>query len=224
MACYPRWDSAIRCSHAPRVGAGEPRASAATRRVEGAPATATTDGSGPDLLGRAVQVLDELAEFPADGEAGDRGEVAPAGVPALLGVEESTPMRSARDRDGAPRPDSADEPRQSSLGRAADPWRAAEAGPDGLAGDGFEVHAPAAEAAVARFQPRGGNHLSRSQTPSTHPRWRCEQSGITGEAVVSRRAVGQRLRQEDRWASKETRTAFGLQSATGESRGPQAAR
>jgi hypothetical protein len=57
---------------------------------------ATPDGSGPDLLGRAIQVLEELAEFPADGEAGDRGEVA-AGVPALLGVEESTPMRSARD-------------------------------------------------------------------------------------------------------------------------------
>src|SRR5881397_3419115 len=67
----------------------------------GALAAATTDSNGPDLLGRAVQVLEELAEFPADGAACDRGGVAPAGVQALLGVEESTPVRTARNRDGA---------------------------------------------------------------------------------------------------------------------------
>src|SRR2546427_8115132 len=39
--------------------------------------------------------------------------------------------------------------RQSSLGCAEDPWRAAEAGLDGIAGDGVEVHAPGAAAAVA---------------------------------------------------------------------------
>src|SRR6267378_340145 len=38
MAWDPHWDTAIRGSHAPGVGAGEPRASAATRCVEGAPA------------------------------------------------------------------------------------------------------------------------------------------------------------------------------------------
>ena len=75
--------------------------------------------------------------------------MAPAGIQVLLGVEESTPTRSVRDRDGAPRADSSDEPRQPSLGRAEDPWRVAEAGPDGIAGDGFEVHIPAAEAPVA---------------------------------------------------------------------------
>src|SRR3989442_9138739 len=91
----------------------------------------------------------QLAEFPAGGAARDRGRLAPAGVQALLGVEESTPTRSARDQDGAPRSDSADEPRQSSLGCAEDPRRAVEAGPDGIAGDGLEVHAPAAAAAVA---------------------------------------------------------------------------
>src|SRR6266704_2112846 len=52
-------------------------------------------------------------------------------------------------RSGAPRSDSADQPRQSSLGCAEDPRRAAEAGPDGIAGDGLEVHGPAAAAAVA---------------------------------------------------------------------------
>src|SRR2546426_6592440 len=149
MAWDPPWDTAIHGSHAPRVDAGEPRASAAARRVEGTPAAAPGDGYGPDLLGRVVEALEELAKFAAGGAARDRGRLAPAGVQALLGVEESTPTRSAHDQDGAPRSDSADEPRQSSLGGAEDPWRAAEVGPDGIAGDGFEVHAPAAAAAVA---------------------------------------------------------------------------
>src|SRR5881628_1383249 len=148
MAWDPHWDTAIHGSHAPGVGAGEPRASAATRRVEGAPAAAPADGYGPDLLGRAVEALEELAAFAAGGAARDRGRLAPAGVQALQDVEESTPTRSAHDQDGAPRSDSADEPRQSSLGCAEDPRRAADAGPDGIAGDGFEEHAPEA-AAVA---------------------------------------------------------------------------
>jgi putative transposase len=46
MASDPHWDTAILDSQAPRVGTGEPRASAATRRVEGAPAAATADGPG----------------------------------------------------------------------------------------------------------------------------------------------------------------------------------
>src|SRR5881296_1576119 len=117
MAWDLHWDTAIHGSHAPGVGAGEPRASAATRRVEGAPAAARAHGYGPDLLGRAVEALEELAEFAADGAARDRGRLAPAGVQALLGVEESTPTRSARDQDGAPRSDSADQPRQSSGAR-----------------------------------------------------------------------------------------------------------
>src|SRR5881296_445986 len=129
MARDPPSGTAIHCWHAPRVGAGEPRASAATRGVEGARAAATADGSGPDLLGRAVQVLEELAEFPAHGAARDGSRLAPARVQALLGVEESTPRRSSRDRDGTPRANSADEPRQPAVGRAADPRRAAEARP-----------------------------------------------------------------------------------------------
>jgi hypothetical protein len=84
---------------------------------------------------------------PGSGRAGGGG-AASAGVQALPGVEESAPTGSARDRDGAPTPDSAAKPRQSFLGRAEDPWRATEAAPHGIAGDGFEVHAPAAAAAV----------------------------------------------------------------------------
>src|SRR2546428_8580859 len=149
MAWDPPWDPAIHGSHAPGVGAGEPRASAVTRRVEGAPAAAAAHGDGPGVLGRAVEALEGLAEFAANGAARDRGRLAPGGIQALLGVEESTTTRSARDQDGAPRSDSADEPRQSSLGCAEDPRRAAEAGPDGIAGDGLEVHGLAAAAAVA---------------------------------------------------------------------------
>src|SRR5881296_537217 len=148
MAWDPSSDIALRGSHTRRVGAGESRAEAATRCVESASATATADGDGPDLLGRAVETLEELAEFFAGGAARDRGAVAPPGLQGLLGMEESTPMGSARDWEGPAGSDTADEPRESALGCAEDPRRAVEAGPDGLASDGFEVHAPASAAAV----------------------------------------------------------------------------
>src|SRR5438128_2282141 len=162
MAWDPSSDIPFRCSHAPRVGAGESRAAAATRRVESASATAAADRGGPNLLDRVGETLEELAEFLAGGAARDRGAVAPAGLQALLGMEESTPMGSARDWEGSAGSHSADEPRQSSLGCTTDPRRAAEAGPDGLAGDGFEVHAPAAEAAVT-----GVAHVSEEPRPGS---------------------------------------------------------
>src|SRR2546422_9991500 len=101
MARNSFWDSDKLCSNAPRVGAGEPGAAAATRRVEGAPATAAAYGRGPDLLGSAVEGVDELATFAAGSAAGDGGWLAPAGISTLLGMEESTPMESARDWDGS---------------------------------------------------------------------------------------------------------------------------
>src|SRR5262245_2912625 len=79
MAWDPCWDTAFRDSHAPGVGAGEPRTSATARGLEGAPAVATAEGFGPDLLGRAVEALEELAEVFACGAAGDRGAVARRG-------------------------------------------------------------------------------------------------------------------------------------------------
>src|SRR6266436_7502346 len=68
MAWDPSSDIPLRGSHAPRVGAGESRAEAATRRVESASATAAADGDGPDLLDRVSETLEELAEFLAGGE------------------------------------------------------------------------------------------------------------------------------------------------------------
>src|SRR5438309_1384075 len=52
--------------------------------------------------------------------------------------------------------------RANPLGSTPNPRRAAEAGPDGLAGDGFEVHAPAAEAAVT-----GVAHVSEEPRPGS---------------------------------------------------------
>src|SRR5438093_7048029 len=57
MAWDPSSDIPLRGSHAPRVGAGESRAKAATRRVESASATAAADGDGPGLLDRVVETL-----------------------------------------------------------------------------------------------------------------------------------------------------------------------
>src|SRR5438034_7838905 len=51
------------CSHAPRVGVGELGIAAATRRVEGAPATGTADADGPDLLGSPIAAVDTLAAY-----------------------------------------------------------------------------------------------------------------------------------------------------------------
>src|SRR5206468_1240304 len=96
----------------------------------------------------------------------DRGAVAPPGLQAVLGMEESTPMGSARDWEGPAGSDTADEPRQSPLGCTKNPRRAVEARPNGLAGDGFEVHGPASEAAVAGVadifeEPRPGSDRVR---------------------------------------------------------------
>ena len=149
MAVDRPWDTALGGAHAPRLGTRKPRASAATRRLEGAPAATAADGDGPTLLGAAVKVVDELAAVAAPGAAGDCGRLAPPRVSALLGVEEPPTIRSADDQSGTARSNSADEPRQSSVGRTTNPRRVAEAGRNGLASDGVEVHGPTSSAAVA---------------------------------------------------------------------------
>ena len=98
MARNPLRDSKKLSSNAPRVGAGESRAPAATRCVEGARAAAAADGVGPNVLGFTVEAMEKLAAFAAVGAAGDRGRLAPARVSTLLGVEESATIRSAHDQ------------------------------------------------------------------------------------------------------------------------------
>jgi len=60
--------------------------------------------------------MGELASLAPGGATGDRRRLTPPGIQTLLGVEKSTPTRSAYDQHRAPRSDSADESRQSSLG------------------------------------------------------------------------------------------------------------
>src|SRR5437867_13085969 len=167
MARNPRWDTEKLSSHAPRPRAREPGASATTGRVEGSRTAAAADGDGPNLVGFPIEAVDELATFAAGSAAGDGDWLAPAGISTLLGVEESAPKRSPHDRDGAARPDLADEPRESAVGCAEDPRRAVEARPDCLAGDGVEVHSPASEAAVTGM----ANILEK-------PRRRCDRVGF----------------------------------------------
>src|SRR5262245_59285864 len=121
MAGPPPWDTAVHSSHAPGVGAREPRASAATRRVEGAATTATTDGLDQIFWVVLLRVWKSWRKFAAGGAARDRGRLAPAGVQALLGMDESAPTWSAQDQDGASSSDSADELRASALRCAEDP-------------------------------------------------------------------------------------------------------
>lgn len=114
------WDTAVRGSHAEGASAGELGAAAATCYMEGASTATAADCDRSDLMGTAVEGVDELAEFTARRPATNRGWLAPARVSALLGVEESATIRSARDQGGPPT-DSANELRQPSLGRATDP-------------------------------------------------------------------------------------------------------
>src|SRR5258705_1644549 len=163
MARNPRWDTEKLSSHAPRPRAREPGASATVGSVEGSRTAAAADGDGPNLLGFPSEAVDELATFAAGSAAGDGGWLAPAGISALLGVEESAPIRSAPDQYRAPRSDTADEPRESAVGCAEDPRRAVEARPYRLAGDGVEVHSPLSEAAIAGVanvleEPRPGSN------------------------------------------------------------------
>ena len=148
MASDPHWDTAILDSHAPRVGTGEPRVRqqlAVWKERQPRPRLTALDRIFWVVLSRAWKSWRSSLHMvrPENG-----GGVAPAGVQALLGAEESTPKRSSRDGDGDPRSDSAAEPRQPALGSAEDPWRAAEVRADGIAGDGLKGHAPVAEAAI----------------------------------------------------------------------------
>src|SRR5207249_6880941 len=95
MAPNPLRDTEKLSSCAARVGAREPCASAATRRMEGTRTAAAADGDGPNVLGFAIEAVDELAAFAAGGAAGDGGWLAPAGISTVLGVEEWASIRSA---------------------------------------------------------------------------------------------------------------------------------
>jgi hypothetical protein len=163
MARNPLRDRKKLSSNPPRVGAGEPGAAAATRRVEGARAAAAADADGPDLLGSVVEGVDEL-----------RHTLQVVRPETVVGWHRQGFRRywawKSRRRWGRPAigRDLRDLIRQMS--RANPLWGAPrihgellKLRPDCLAGDGVEVHGPASEAAVAGVanileEPRRGSN------------------------------------------------------------------
>jgi hypothetical protein len=59
-------------------------------------AATAAERHGPNVLGSALEAVDELAAFTAAGTAGDGGRLAQARIPTVLGVEESVSTWSAQ--------------------------------------------------------------------------------------------------------------------------------
>ena len=87
-----------------------------------------------------------------DCPAGDDHPVASDGLPAVLALEVALSRRSAKDSGGDPAPDPGDEPGQPAVGRAAHPWRTAQARDRGRAVDGRQVHGEEWARAVADLE------------------------------------------------------------------------
>src|SRR5438309_2029201 len=141
MAGNPRWDTEKLSPHAPRAGAREPglrRQLAVWKAREPRPRLTEMDRIFWVFLSRLW--------------TGWRHSLQVVRPETVVGWHRQGFRRywawKSRRRRGRPAIRT-DEPRQSSLGCAEDPRRAVEAGPDGIAGDGLEVHAPASAAAVA---------------------------------------------------------------------------
>ena len=111
-----------------------------------APSPAREDG--PVALGHACACLGRVANGAGPRQAGDRHRLAPAGLPALVDLEESTPPRPTDGARRHPEPDSHDGGGEPALGRAADPWRTAETRDRGVSVDRGEIHEAPAPAAL----------------------------------------------------------------------------
>src|SRR5262245_51068267 len=112
MAPNPVWDTEKLGSHAPRVGAGEPGAAAATRLWKARqprPRLRETDRIFWVLLSK---LGDELAAFAAGGAAPNPGWLASAWFRRCWAWKSRRQSRSTDGRDGAARADLADAPRQ----------------------------------------------------------------------------------------------------------------
>jgi hypothetical protein len=73
MAGNPVWDAEKLSSNAARIGAREPRASTATRGMEGPRAAPAIDRDGPTVLGLPIEGVGDVAAFAARGAAGNGG-------------------------------------------------------------------------------------------------------------------------------------------------------
>ena len=122
------------------------------------------------VLGVAVTRVERLANGTRHREARDRRRLASDGLSAVLGLEESSAHGPAARPSRCARADSEGGARESALGRATDPRRAAEARRAGLTGNHCEVHQAAGDTALAvmphlrghsRRSDRGGRFLRR---------------------------------------------------------------
>ena len=122
------------------------------------------------VLGVAVTRVERLANGTRHREARDRRRLASDGLSAVLGLEESSAHGPAARPSRCARADSEGGARESALGRATDPRRAAEARRAGLTGNHCEVHRAAGDTALAvmphlrghsRRSDRGGRFLRR---------------------------------------------------------------
>ena len=142
-----------------RTRRGDPGPAASTRRASSPGATSAPPVSHrPTPLGLAVSGVIRMAARGADRLTGHGRPLAPAGLRPVLALEVTTPRpRAAGNRRRHPQTIRADAGRESTLGRAAHPRRAAEARHRDLPGDGLEVPGPPSR----RGRPRPGGRFSQ---------------------------------------------------------------
>ena len=113
-------------SHSGRPSDGGARCSPSTQRFAALGEATEADRCGSISLGAVVAVLGRLAVCPGHRETGDGDCLAPQRVSTVLDLEgASRPAGTTAGLPGNTKTDSPDEPRESAVGRAADPRRTA---------------------------------------------------------------------------------------------------
>ena len=123
----------------------------AGRRESIASLTASIDGRRPDAVGVALARVARLAVGRSHHQAGDPGRMASERISMVLDVEEPIPHRAPRCPARRARPDSPAVHGQSTLGCAADSWRAAEVGDLRKSVDRRQVRATASAPALTQL-------------------------------------------------------------------------
>ena len=97
------------------------------------------------VMGPSVTMVDGLAAQLGDRSACDCFALATSRLMAALGIWRTWPVawRTPEDRPRDPCPYRSDEPRESSVGRAADPWGTAQTRVRRVSGHGVPLHATA---------------------------------------------------------------------------------
>src|SRR5437016_7349822 len=125
------------------------------------------------VMGPSVTMVDGLAAQLGDRSACDCFALATSRLMAALGIWRTWPVawRTPEDRPRDPCPYRSDEPRESSVGRAADPWGTAQTRVQRVAGHCVPLHATA-ELSADHGQKRelgGGVTITRGDLTSPGP-------------------------------------------------------